>query len=377
MLSPRTPLRDATLAALFASLLSLFACGGGSGTAPAASAPPSTGGSALLVDGRAGSNDVLSVIVSSVAFEDAAGNPTPNLLPASEELVISDGVARFRGLDLQAPPRASYRAVQLVLHPGSARLRPQSGGEELVAAPQQLRVPLDAVRELGDGCLLVLRHQGPLQLQRNGTGPLTWTPSFAPLETQPEYVADAEARVLAVSQTRQWAWVELSGLEQLVVRLEFGPESVLVRDSDQLVDVGTFLAGLREDSRIFVEGRLDAQHVLQVSYAEDLSWLASPSNNMGVKTKVLGTILSVDTQQGTITLNVQEVLRHGRGPLPPRQVEVYAAEAKIKWRSPQAKTPQHVPFTTLAKDMLIEAEWKTPEVYGVPSTPKIRIRAEK
>lgn len=359
-------------------LTSLSGCGGsGTDSAGYGSPLPASDGSFVLVDRSAGTQDVATAVVSGVMYEDLAGGMTANLLDSPTELYLTNEQTRLCGLSLHEAPRATYRAMHLVFVPGSQTVRWKTGGWDPIQAPTSLRLQFKAPVEIRRGDWIQLSHGGPVAFRKDAQGKVQWDPDLVPEYRSSEVLHAAVLEVVNIEAGQLAAWGEFDGLRKFVVRMQFSDPALLVRDGNVVASASEFVRGLRIGTQLVVDGILRGNRTLEVVSAEDLSWPEPPVNtNQGVKTKVLASIARIASQSGVMRVNVLQVLRHGRGPLPPRTVDLHGAQAKIKWSPHQNQTPKPVSFSALKPGMVIEAEWKTPDRYGTPLVTKIRIKAD-
>lgn len=358
------------------SLLSLFAaCSGGGGNA----AGTTNKDLVLAIDTSAGTTTELRARFEGVFFETTDGQMTGNLLRGSQLVSLTHPLGEASGLRLAPPPLATFVALHL-LFLGDLEARADNGVTEAVQAPTQVRVPFRTPLLLGpDRGWLALSHDGPLRLERRGSGTLGWDPRLIAGLDQ-HFLHLARAQVVAVAPEALAADVLLTSLGGVAARVDFAEATQLGRiSSDDDLTPRQFVDGLRVGTRLLVSGLLTEERTITAVAAFDLGPNDDDDDDdEGRKSEVRGTIVELLPADRSFQLRVQEVRKGGDdlSTQRPLLLTVRAGDAKIKWVPRHARHRGHLGFDALRVGMCVEVEWFGPVVDGTVKAHKIDIRGD-
>lgn len=360
--------------ALFALVLcGITACGGGSSASFSSSFSTS-----LYLDGAAGIDAEITGILASARLETPTGELGDELLATETELALArrDGTGELVALRGIGP--GPWSALVLRFADGSLRAR-RPAAPEVALAPgaHVMRVPFAAPWQgSASTTALALRHLEPVAPQPVGAL-LDWRPEteLAPVDVVPLRFALVD--VLRVDRAARTAIGSLVGMDARQVTLEFAEDALLLREpSPDPLGLDAFLAGLDPGARLVVDGFLDAEDRLVVLAAIDRG--ASEQPGQGQKGRLRAAILELVPGGETFRAAVLEVQK-GSWLLPePQPVEILvdASDARIRWSPRRGRHAGHLPFSALARGMIVELEWHG-QTSGAPLlAEKIAIREQ-
>jgi hypothetical protein len=313
----RNPMRTTTSIMLSSSLL-LFACSGGSGSQDR-SGSSSVGGLHVVVDTRASTEAVVQWQLAVVTLEDQDGMRTGNLLREAQLVTFTDPLGEPGGFRLPVVPTGEYRALRLLLVPGTGRAVDADGELRAVTGPVDLHVPLPSglSHTTGLPSWIVVGHDAPpLPLARGGD--LTWNPQLAG-RVDGEFLTqfDLADPVDNGGGITAMAAAHDAGALENGCRFENG-------DGVPYADRTAFLADLAVEDGLCVDGRIERDGRLRASVVRRGRGHRLP--------RLIGRIEELRPLAESFVFRVRARTRGGHALFldPPENVLVLAADARLQ-----------------------------------------------
>lgn len=325
----------------------LAACSGGSGGS-ADQRPATEPGSVLVViDTRTSDDTLVQFQVGAVALEDANGAVTTNLLRESDVVTFDDPTGEPSGLRLDRVPDGDYRALHLILVPGSGLALGGDGVVRSIGGPADVRVEIAAGlahSALASSWLVVGHDAAPV----SGAGAgLQWTPALS-ARVGGEAVGLSELWFPVVNATGVMtsAPVVGDGLLQLDTTA-----SCVYEDADgrPYPDRSEFDRDLGRDDELTADGVLDRSGSVRCDRLR-----RAPRND---RVRLIGRVTSLDGMPGRFKFRIQATTRRSHRvllDLPEEIVVVIGQHARIETPSGRPLTVADIEVGRLAK-----LEWIT------------------
>lgn len=333
--------RNLSLSLSLLSTLCLPGCsGGGGGSAtPHQDAPGSVH---IVLDTATGSDALVQFQVAAAALERSDGGVTGNLLPEPVLATGADPSGALDGLSLARVPGGNYRALHLVVAPGSGVARYADGSTLPVTLPTELEVVFpEPLRHAGQGrSWLAVGHVGTPP-PAVAAGSRAWSPSWSGRSEGSE-CEFADLRVAMVANGRVLAFAGLG--DDGTLEVEFEAECEF---EDHPGGRDDFLRGLARGEDLRVRGALGRDGRVRADRAQ------RGRRNDGPR--LLGRIRELFPTTQSFRFEVQaEVRRGGRRTLTtPVDVLVDAAAARLH----ASDSRRVLTFSELQVDMLAKVEF--------------------
>ena len=216
--------RQILTGSLLLSALCFSACSsGGSSDQTGGGAVVAAEGALLVVDGAAGSDQLVSGQLTIVALERADGSLTPNLLRTPETVRVADPRGNSCGVALAPPPAGEYVALHLAWEPGTISAEAPDGTiTTCETATTGQRIAFEASTIVGPAVQpwFVLAHDGPISLAPTPGGTL-WRPRWTLGQGEPHLVEEIDVEIASVDVAQQTAVGVIRVFSELMVELDF------------------------------------------------------------------------------------------------------------------------------------------------------------
>lgn len=324
--------------------LSLAACSGGSSSSNATAAPDNPAEVVVLVETRAGSDDLVQFQLAGATLEDRTGAQTVNLLAASTMVTVGDPTGEPYGLRLNAPPSGDYAALHLVLVPNSGIVIAPDGTSQAVTSPVDVRIPIaDGLQHSQQSAswLVVGHDTAPLS---GAPDALTWNPTMTARRdgaivqlAELRFPVKGEDSIAATAASVDLATIELAASPSCI----FENESGLAYSSQ-----AAFLAALSMDDDLIVggdlrrSGRIEANRMRRSSGSD--------------QARLIGTILTTDAATASFTMEIVATRQNGD------QVQLATPEtATIRTTSAIIEDSSRTPtnFASLISGQMVKVKW--------------------
>lgn len=325
----------------------LAACSGGSGSSADQRTAAEPGSVMVVLDTRAGDDTLVQFQVGAAALEDATGAVTPNVLREPDVVTFDDPTGEPSGLRLDRVPSGDYRALHLILVPGSGMALAGDGTVRPIGGPADLRIEIASGlthSALASSWLVVGHDTAPLA---GSTAAPVWAPSLS-ARVGGDAVGFDELSLPVVNGAGVMTSAPAVGDGRLQLDASAGC-AYEDPDGQPYPDRAAFERDLDRSDELSADGMLTADGTIRCDRLR-----RAPRND---RVRLIGRVTSLDGMPGRFKFHIQATTRRSHRvilEIPEEIVVVIGQHARIE-------TPSGRPLTTadIQVGRLAKLEWIT------------------